>query len=69
MDDIIIRGGQVIDGTGRAGYRADVAVRDGIITAIGELSGRGADRVLDADGLAVAPGFIDTHAFRHLLPG
>ena len=61
MDDIIIRGGQVIDGTGRAGYRADVAVRDGIITAIGELSGRGADRVLDADGLAVAPGFIDAH--------
>ena len=61
MEDIIIRGGCVIDGTGSPGRRADVAVRDGIITAVGDLSGRAAARVLDAGGLAVAPGFIDAH--------
>ena len=61
MEDIIIRGGRVIDGTGRPAYRADVAVRDGIITEVGDLSGRDVARVLDADGLTVAPGFIDAH--------
>ncbi|MBR4441932.1 MAG: D-aminoacylase [Clostridia bacterium] len=62
MEDIIIRGGTVIDGTGAPGYRADVAVRDGIIAAIGDLSGVSANRTLDAEGLIVAPGFIDSHA-------
>jgi len=62
MYDIIIRGGTVIDGTGAPGYRADIAVRDGLIAEIGELSGCCADRVLDAEGLSVAPGFIDSHA-------
>ena len=61
MDDILIRGGTVIDGTGSPGKRADVAVRNGIITAIGDLRGRGATVVLDAGGLTVAPGFIDAH--------
>ena len=62
MEDIIIRGGTVIDGTGKPGYRADVAVRDGRITAIGDLGDAAAAKVLDAAGLAVAPGFIDAHA-------
>ena len=62
MEHIIIRGGTVIDGTGCPGRRADIEVRDGIITAIGDLRGRGADIMLDADGLVVAPGFIDAHA-------
>ena len=61
MEDIIIRGGRVIDGTDRPAYRADVAVRDGIITAVDDLSGCCAGQVLEADGLAVAPGFIDAH--------
>ncbi len=61
MEDIVIRGGRVIDGTGRPACRADVSVRDGIITAVGDLSGCDAAQVLDADGLAVAPGFIDAH--------
>ena len=59
--DTIIRGGTVIDGTGAAGRAADVAVRDGRIAAIGEVSGEAA-RVIDASGLAVAPGFIDVHS-------
>lgn len=62
--DIVIRGGTVFDGTGAAGYTADVAVtgdrivriaREGIEPALGR-------RVIDAQGLIVAPGFIDTHA-------
>ena len=61
MYDVVIRGGTVIDGTGRPGYRADVAVQDGKIAAIGEISGDSA-KTLDAGGLAVAPGFIDAHA-------
>jgi N-acyl-D-aspartate/D-glutamate deacylase len=56
---IVIRGGTVVDGTGAAGVRADVAITEGRITAIGpNLDG---DRVLDAGGHVVAPGFIDIH--------
>ncbi len=62
MDDIIIRNGRVIDGSGKPAFRADVAVRDGVITAVGDLSGLSAGRFLDAEGLVVAPGFIDAHA-------
>ena len=62
MYDVLIRGGVVVDGTGRPGYSADVAVKDGRVTAIGDLKGEAAARVLDADGLTVAPGFIDAHA-------
>ena len=59
MSSIVIRGGQVVDGTGRAGYSADVLVRDGRIAEIGSrLSG---DTTLDASGAVVAPGFIDIH--------
>jgi N-acyl-D-amino-acid deacylase len=57
--DIVIRGGTVVDGTGSPGYRADVAVTDGVISDIGDrLDG---DRVLDAAGQVVSPGFIDIH--------
>ena len=63
MDRLIIRGGTVIDGTGRPGFPADVEIKGGIITAVGkDLSVGGADRVLDAEGSVVAPGFIDAHA-------
>src|SRR5580700_8558673 len=62
--DILIRGGMVIDGGGRPGERADLAIEDGRIAGIGpDLSGD-AERVVDAGGLAVTPGFIDikTHS-------
>ena len=62
MEDLIIRGGLIIDGSGAPGYEADVAVRDGRITGIGHFSETPAQKVLDAQGLAVAPGFIDAHA-------
>lgn len=58
-EELVIRGGTVIDGTGAPGVVADVAVRDGRIVAVGE--GLTGDRVLDATGHVVAPGFIDVH--------
>jgi len=59
MADIVIRGGTVYDGSGAPGVAADVAITDGVITAIGpNLTG---ERELDATGCAVTPGFIDIH--------
>jgi N-acyl-D-amino-acid deacylase len=57
--DILIRSGRVIDGTGRRGYVADVAIKNDRIARIGKLSRVRAKRVIDAGGLVVAPGFID----------
>jgi N-acyl-D-aspartate/D-glutamate deacylase len=61
MDDLVIRGGHVIDGSGTPGREADVAVLDGRIAAVEPRSPRPARRVIDARGQAVAPGFIDIH--------
>ncbi|BBX16288.1 amidohydrolase [Mycolicibacterium duvalii] len=58
--DLVIRGGTVIDGTGRPGYRGDVAITDGVITDVGRVDGRGR-REIDADGALVTPGFVDIH--------
>ena len=57
--DLIIRNGHVIDGTGSPWYSADVAIREGRIAAIGRLHGATAKKTIDAQGLAVTPGFID----------
>jgi len=57
--DLIIRNGHIIDGTGSPWYAGDVAVRDGRIAAIGDLSRDSAKQVIDAHGMVVAPGFID----------
>jgi N-acyl-D-aspartate/D-glutamate deacylase len=61
VDDLLIRGGHVIDGTGAPGRDADVAVRGDRIVAIEPRSSRSARRVLDARSLIVAPGLIDIH--------
>ncbi|MFI5618049.1 amidohydrolase family protein [Streptomyces sp. NPDC051567] len=64
MADLLLRGATVVDGTGADRYRADVTVTDGLVTGIGAgLTGR---RVIDADGLVLAPGFIDMHAHSDL---
>ena len=58
--DLLIRNGTVVDGTGASSYQADIAVARGRIVEIGSLNDS-AGRVIDADGLIVAPGFIDPH--------
>jgi N-acyl-D-aspartate/D-glutamate deacylase len=58
--DLTIRGGTIFDGTGRPGVRGDLGIRGGAIVAVGKVEGDAA-QVIDADGLVVAPGFIDVH--------
>ena len=59
--DLIVRGGTVFDGTGAEAIRADIGIRGERIAAVGDLSGQTAGKVLNAEGLRVAPGFIDIH--------
>jgi len=59
--DLLIRNGRILDGTGNPSFVNDVGLRDGKIAAIGALANARAARVIDANGLAVAPGFIDIH--------
>ena len=58
--DLVVRGGTIVDGTGAPAARGDVGIRDGRIGAVGEAKGSAA-RTIEADGLVVAPGFIDVH--------
>ncbi|HEV8031944.1 MAG TPA: amidohydrolase family protein [Stellaceae bacterium] len=58
--DLLIKNGRIVDGSGGPSFRGDIAVKDGKIVEIGKLSGP-AGRTIDADGLVVAPGFIDNH--------
>lgn len=62
MLDLIVRGGTVVDGTGAPSRATDVGVADGRIVAVADLSETEAERILDASGLVVAPGFIDVHS-------
>ena len=59
-DRLVVRGGTVVDGTGMPAFTADVEVTDGRVTRVGRFDA-GDARVIDADGLVVAPGFIDLH--------
>lgn len=59
--DLVIRNGMIVDGARNPRYRADVAIRDGVIARIGRIRPGEGERELDASGLVVAPGFIDLH--------
>ena len=58
--DLLIRGGTLVDGSGAPRSPGDLAIADGRIAALGNVSGD-ADRTIDAEGCAVAPGFVDIH--------
>ena len=60
MFDVLIQNGLVVDGSGRAGYTGDIAIKDGFIVEIGEVDGQ-SKHVIDAKGKVVSPGFIDPH--------
>ncbi len=60
MHDLLIKNGRIVDGSGLPSFRGDVAVNDGVITEVGKVRD-GALRTIDADGLVVAPGFVDMH--------
>jgi len=58
--DLLIRNGRIVDGSGMPAFNGDIGVKDGKIVEIGKIKGA-AQRTVDADGLAVSPGFIDNH--------
>ena len=59
--DLLIRNGTIVDGLGGEPYVGDVAVKDGVIKAVGSVNGDSARREIDASGLLVTPGFVDLH--------
>ena len=61
MYDLVIQNARICDGTGQPSFIGTLGVQDGIITYIGDETGLAAQRSIDADGLALAPGFIDPH--------
>jgi N-acyl-D-aspartate/D-glutamate deacylase len=58
--DLVIRNGMVVDGSGADQFQGDVAVKDGVIAAVGEVDGKGREEI-DASGRIVTPGFVDIH--------
>ena len=60
MHDLLIRGGTIVDGTGKPAFTGDVAIREGRIAAVGKDLGSAA-RTVDADGLLVTPAWVDVH--------
>lgn len=59
--DIVIKSGEIVDGTGNPGYRADIGIKGERIIQIGVITEDEGKKVIDAEGLCVAPGFIDVH--------
>jgi N-acyl-D-aspartate/D-glutamate deacylase len=58
--DLVVRGGTIVDGTGNPRFRGDVAIKHGVIAAVGTFEGTGAEEI-DATGRIVTPGFVDIH--------
>ena len=67
MHDLVIRAATIVDGTGAPGVRGDVAIDGDTISEIGRIASTEAHRTIDADGLTLAPGFIDMHAHSDLV--
>ena len=60
--DLVLRNGLIYDGTGRAPFKGDIAIQNGRIVAVGNVARAGGPgKVIDVNGLAIAPGFIDVH--------
>jgi len=59
--DVLITNGRIVDGTGDPGFYGDLGIKGDTIVAVGDLSGKTATKTIDAQGLVVAPGFIDLH--------
>ncbi|MBN1224835.1 MAG: D-aminoacylase [Candidatus Aminicenantes bacterium] len=59
--DILITNGTIVDGSGKPGFRADIGIIGETISEIGNLKGKSAEKIVDADGLIISPGFIDVH--------
>ena len=61
--DLLITNGRILDGTGKPGYEADIGIISGAIAVMGRnINKTDADRIIDAEGMVVSPGFIDTHS-------
>ncbi len=58
--DLLLKNGSVVDGSGMPAFHGDVGVKNGKIVEVGKLGGS-ATRVIDAEGLVIAPGFVDNH--------
>jgi N-acyl-D-aspartate/D-glutamate deacylase len=61
MPDMLIKNGTVVDGTGAPAFAADVRIKDGLIAEVGRDLPSHGERIVDADGCYVAPGFIESH--------
>src|SRR5271170_5984830 len=67
MLDVVIRGGEVVDGTGAPRRQADVGISEGRIVAVGQIEDE-AERTIDATGRIAAPGFLDVHTHLDVQP-
>ena len=61
MLDLLIVDARICDGTGAPSFMGSLGVEDGVIRYLGKTNGQTAERVLDAEGLVLAPGFVDPH--------
>jgi N-acyl-D-aspartate/D-glutamate deacylase len=59
--DILITSGTIVDGSGKPGFEGDIGISGDTIVAIGDLAGKTAQQIIDAETLVISPGFIDMH--------